>query len=444
MELDAPKLKIQIDCAYNLVVTVDFHADLTKPETVDIPLDLPLHGDWSIKGSGTKGESALRVYYGNMAVGRLGRQASLRYSLFWFKDGVTQCFDTGTWPKGPLPDRSESGGAYTFHDLEALPLEETAAASNGKYDPSTHRAYRLSFSIDSHSPFASCQADEKLQLATRLSKLSLEHVPHTFRLVFSKPDKTEAELWASGKLLSSKLPYFKDLLASDFEEAIVRRSKRARKSGAQPVDVADDQKSFDDSDDETDAVLFAVTPPKPSDATESADVSFHEIRIKLTAYSTYHALLVYLQTGMIRFAPLRSAASPSNPSSPSTRRDWLTEAACKTPSLPLPVSPKSLYRLIDLLRLPESDPLHDLCLRAFADSLTHHGAAHELFSDACVCLDKLRKAALGYVVENYSEVIATPSWKEMIGRVERDEVPGSSTVLVELMRAMGDALAKKG
>ncbi|GAA6021006.1 hypothetical protein JCM10207_003886 [Rhodosporidiobolus poonsookiae] len=444
MEPATPKPKIQVDCAYNLVVTVDFHADLTKPETIKIPLDLPLHGKWLISGYKQDQDVRLALANGQMAVGRLGHDVDSRYTLFWLEAGKAHELHGGVWDRAPLPDKREDGGAYSSSNTAPLALEEAATASNGRFDPSSHRAYRLVYRFDSHSPAASSQTDEKLLLATRLSNLSLEHNPHTLRLVFSRPDKTEAELWASGKLLSSKLPYFKDLLESDFEEATVRRSKRARKSGAQPVDPDENVTSIEASDDETDDLLFTVKPQTSNDSPESADAPFHEIRVKHAAYSTYYALLVYLQTGYIRFALLKSACSPLNPASLDTRTEQLSSTLSKDSALPPPVSPKSLYRLIDLLRLPESDSLHGLCLRAYGDSLTHHGAAHELFSDVCICFGALRKVALEYVAEHYDEVTATPSWNEMMGRVERDEVPGSSAVLVELLRATRSAEKKKG
>ncbi|GAA6013763.1 hypothetical protein JCM10207_008183 [Rhodosporidiobolus poonsookiae] len=443
MEPDTPKPKIQIDCAYNLVVTVDFHADLTKPETVDIPLELPFCGEWSLEGCNHKGNPTLGVTHRLIAAGRLGEVVKVRLSLFWMEGGIERLIRKASWGRAPLPKKDDNGETYMAKVMSSLRLEQASTASNGKYDPSTHRDYRVVLHVDSDSPVASHKTEEKLDLAKRLSALSFEHIPHTLRLVFTTPNGSEAELWASGKLLLSKLPFFKDLLASDFEEATVRCSKRARTSGAQPVDLPDDQTSFDDSDVETDGVLFTVKPPKLSDSSEAADVPFHEISIKYTAFSTYHALLVYLQTGMIRFAPLRSASSPSNPSSFTTRDDWLAESACKTPTLPLPVSPKSLYRLIDLLRLPDSDPLYDLCLRAFADSLTHHGAANELFSKTSVCFDKLRRVALEHVVEHYDEVTATPSWTDKLNQVTRGELPEAAPVLVELMRTW-DARLKKG
>ncbi|GAA6021031.1 hypothetical protein JCM10207_003893 [Rhodosporidiobolus poonsookiae] len=436
MEPDTPKPKIQIDCAYNLVVTVDFHADLTKPETVNIPLELPLHGEWLISGYEQDSKPALHLGYGAMSVGRLGADTTIRYSLFWLQGGTTRRIDAYTWANDPLPDKTITGVPHKRHDMGLVPLEAAAAASDGQFDPSTHRAYRLCLSIDSLAPVASHQTPEKLELASRLSQLGLEHIPHTLRLVFSRLNGSDAELWASGQLLSSKLPYFKDLLASDFEEATVRRSKRARKSGAHPVDVADEQKSFGDSDDETDDVLFTVRPPTSIDSPESADVPFHEISIKHTAFSTYHALLVYLQTGFVHFAPLKSASSPSNPSSSSTRRDYLSDAYDDKASLPLPVSPKSLYRLIDLLRLPDSDPLHTLCLRAFADSLTHDGAAHELFSEASICFDKLRAVVLEYILANHDAVTTTTSWNAVLAEIRGGERPDAAPVLVELLQAV--------
>lgn len=179
-------------------------------------------------------------------------------------------------------------------------------------------------------------------------------------------------------------------------------------------------------DDETDTLLVASSSPPKLDASSDADdLSYRQIRITKTAYSTFLAVILFLQTGHIRFAPLSSSLS-------TPRNDYLNPLLEKSPALPLPVSPKSVYRLADLLDLKATESgvspylpnLNSLALAAFRSSLTVEGAAHELFDEASVLYKDLRRAVLDFVKEKATEVTATTGWIEMMGRVERDEVPG--------------------
>ncbi|GAA5886144.1 hypothetical protein JCM6882_004279 [Rhodosporidiobolus microsporus] len=275
--------------------------------------------------------------------------------------------------------------------------------------------------------------------------LHFDPLPAQLRLFFPNLGNHGAELWVSSNVLSKAVPYFKDLLSSDFAEAAPRRSKRARQSGVEllPLPPHTD-KDFDDSDDETDDFLYSNRPPKLDDSIEASELSFREIAITQTAFSTYHALLVYLETGYVHFAPLRSACKPSNASGFSTRRDFLTEKLEDAPSLPLPVSPKSLFRLADLLRLSDDDPLSALCLRTLSNFLTHHGAALELFSDVSICYDKVRRVVLDYVVKNWEAVSETKSWKDKMSQIKAGELPDAAGIMVELMESLQSAESKKG
>ncbi|GAA5842237.1 hypothetical protein JCM11251_006755 [Rhodosporidiobolus azoricus] len=142
-------------------------------------------------------------------------------------------------------------------------------------------------------------------------------------------------------------------------------------------------------------------------------------------------------------SPLRSTFSANKTSDSVTRRDFLEDKLDDDPSLPLPVSPKSMYRLADLLRLPDADPLTSLCLRAFANSLTHHGAALELFSDVSNCFEPFRKIALDYVITNWHDVSETASWKEKMAEAKAGELPEATGVMVELLEAREEATKQR-
>ncbi|BGP12344.1 hypothetical protein JCM10213v2_000258 [Rhodosporidiobolus nylandii] len=326
--------------------------------------------------------------------------------------------------------RTDTGFKYWIRDTE---LAAIAAASHGTYDPARHRLYRLLFILE-HA-FPKDQAAEHASalegLARRTAGLNLEQLPHNVRLFFPRAHKDGAELWIKGDILSRSSPYLKDLLSSGFAEAQPRRSKRARTSGGAETTAAasQDEKDFDDSDDETDDFLFSKKPPSLSQSSEADDISFRQITITQTAFSTYHAVLVYLQTGFIHFAPLSSSFPLSDPAHP-TRRDFLSSKHDENPSLPLPVSPTSAYRLAHLLQLED---LQKRALEAVRASLTVKGAATELFSDTSVAYEELRKVVLEFAKENWAKVKESEGWEGMMDKVDRDEVQGGGSILVAVL-----------
>ncbi|GAA5860295.1 hypothetical protein JCM8547_003455 [Rhodosporidiobolus lusitaniae] len=164
------------------------------------------------------------------------------------------------------------------------------------------------------------------------------------------------------------------------------------------------EKDFDDSDDEADELFFLKRDFKQDEQRETA--RYRQITVIQTAFTTYYALLIYLQSGFCHFSPLRSSASTQ---SAATRADFLSSAYDKDPSLSLPVSPKSLYRLAHLLDL---DDLKVLSLAAAKRSLSPLNTAVNLFSNMSLVYDDLRKVVLDYAKENWEEVKASQGWNE--------------------------------
>ncbi|GAA5899965.1 hypothetical protein JCM8208_005553 [Rhodotorula glutinis] len=124
------------------------------------------------------------------------------------------------------------------------------------------------------------------------------------------------------------------------------------------------------------------------------NLSYKQVVITATAFSTYEAVLRFLATGYIQFAPLRSsclAASLPNSTSSTSRADRLRAVAEKDPDDLFPVSPKSTYRLAHLLEL---ERLQRMCLADLAQQLMPTSAAHELFDPASVLYDEWRKVVL--------------------------------------------------
>ncbi|BGP40696.1 hypothetical protein JCM10449v2_004658 [Rhodotorula kratochvilovae] len=281
--------------------------------------------------------------------------------------------------------------------------------------------------------FTQVGSEDAADVAYRCPLLSLNASPHDLRLVFPGVGKDGAELWTNAELLSATSSYFEDLLASDFAESIPISSKRRRADAPAKAKKATPaaEKEFDDSDDEADALVA------PTLASNSTDVqhAYREVVVTQTAFTTYRAALLYLTTGYLLFAPLASSLLPHNPAARSTRSEHLSRALAANPPLPLPASPKSVYRLSHLLSLPS---LSAAALSALAASLTPAGAASELFSRTAIAYDELRAVVLRYVVRHWEEVRASEGWKDAMARVNRDEVPGGGGVVVEVLQAVAE------
>ncbi|GAA6045077.1 hypothetical protein JCM8097_001338 [Rhodosporidiobolus ruineniae] len=423
--------KVAVDASYRVEISWDVEFDITAPAFhLEKPINgVPLAGDWSVEITKNTMLKA-GVNYGNkLPAGALGSAVVSRLALYWVdSDGVGHPLVADRY-EDPLPDAALDGGVYAGEilDVEKEDWERHAAKSNGAYVPSSHRAYRLSVHLERSYTDPVESARSGAQLAARLN---LEQVPHDVRLFFPSPRPGGAELWAKADILSEASAYFKDLLTSDFAESVPQRSKRARIEAVVKVDAAPNgpQKDFADSDDETDEFFFSKRPPNVDASPAADDLPYRQIAITQTAYSTYYAILVFLHTDFIHFAPLRSSSS-----SPSFRRDALETSYTERPTLPLPISPKSAFRLADLLDLPT---LRQRCLNAFRSALTVRGVAHELFSDTSIAYDDLRAVVVDYVKENWEAVRASEGWKEHMERIKAGEAPEAAPLVVEMMEKL--------
>ncbi|GAA5896007.1 hypothetical protein JCM6882_005584 [Rhodosporidiobolus microsporus] len=432
-------------------LVVDFEANLLDPE-LEASLaikGISLPGRWSVELAAGANEVDVTLTHNGAEASAFGARVAMSGELFWRSLNSNELLHETKWYRDePAPAISPEGGACNC--VSVVVKHSTLAAAKTRlgpvYDPGLRNPYRFVVLFNSSEPLLQNHSPEAEHLATYLSDLHLKQTPHDLRLFFPQTTKRsrDAELWVNAEIAGLLSAYFQGLLSAGFSEA-TRRSKRTRKSGAQPLPFSPVvEKDFDDSDDDTDAFLFSTKSPELNESNEASELSFREITITQTAFTTYHALLVYLHTGFVRFAPLRSACPPSSPASSNRRNDILAEALKDTPSLPLPVSPKSVFRLLDLLLLSDDDgKLASLCLRAISDSLTPAGAPLELFSDASICDEEIREVVLDYVVKNWDVVSETTSWKDKMEEIARDEVSGAAGVMVELMQAREVAWKKK-
>lgn len=261
-------------------------------------------------------------------------------------------------------------------------------------------------------------------------------------LRFRRLDNANLELWTTSGLLATASDYYKTLLASGCAETIPAGSKRKRGKAPAPVEQkspgqgspAQPTIDWQDSDDETDDYLVESRWPGCEIVDRDlVDLEYQQIDVRETAYSTMNAVLLYLATGHIDFAPLNSLLLTRDQDDGPARQTLLDEHVSGHPTLPPPVSPKSVYRLAHLLQCEE---LQQLALDALSTSLTTEGAACELFGPVSIAYADVKKVVLGYVVENWQEVQASTSWNEMREKATTGEVEGAAQILFDLLSTL--------
>ncbi|KAL7336953.1 hypothetical protein BJY59DRAFT_705435 [Rhodotorula toruloides] len=256
-------------------------------------------------------------------------------------------------------------------------------------------------------PYAAAEAVLTIQHAESITA----QVPQDVALVFPSSQRV---LWATAKALTQASPYLKELLESDFIEGSAQTSFDAAFETAGLVGSG-----FDDSDDENDTRDVAAAPA----SNREPKAPFKLVRIAQTSYTTYAAVLVWISSHHIAFAPLRSTSRSEELS-----KDLAVQACAasrdssiaKDANLPAPASPKSVYRLAHLLRL---DALAALALENLKSQLTPKNASYELYSDVACCYPAVRDVVLAYVVEHWNEVGKSKAASEMQDKAEQGELP---------------------
>ncbi|GAA5984451.1 hypothetical protein JCM10908_003351 [Rhodotorula pacifica] len=418
--------------------------DLPEGETrLPVQSDMPLKGDWFFEVTRQDTDSISFTWlHGILPFGQLGLRTHASMRLDWLIATDSGVVAASSFGLNSAPQRSEKGGVYRGYCLD-VSLNSWRADRDAHSLSDCH--FRLTFIItrelDSGKTARPIPPFADLTQARRIAKLGA--IPPTpLRLIFPKSSGSQLSLWITTSFLAKFSKYHKDLLASGCAETQPHRHARiddgktsaSASIGKDPqLEAHSEQSTFDwqDSDDEADEFLFTRD---VAFACEDAidKLEYRQITTRETAFSTFRAVLLYLQmkSGEIRFAPLQSALAPHNPEAKVTREQLITSAFAKEPDLPLPVSPKSVFRLAHLMRHAE---LQNVALGAFAARLTVHGAASELFSPISLAYDELRKLVIDYIAKNWKEVRATESWKVWRAKAMGGEVDNGAQILGELL-----------
>ena len=186
-----------------------------------------------------------------------------------------------------------------------------------------------------------------------------------------------------------------------------------------------------DSDDETDRVDLERSSRSLHDMRKDGAFSYKQVVVTQAAYSTYRAVLLWMQTGYIAFAPLSSSFDRA-PEPLKSRTDAIKAMHKEDPRLPYPVSPKSVYRLAHVLELQE---LESLAMRHFRkEALSLETAPAELFSELARDNVEWRTMILDWIMERWDEVEGCEGWTATMQRVEKGEIDGAASLMVEVLR----------
>jgi hypothetical protein len=237
---------------------------------------------------------------------------------------------------------------------------------------------------------------------------------------------TETKLWASSKVLVDQSAYYRSLLGSNFSESTTHTSPEGSDT---PESKADETiRLYEESDDETDA-QFADEIAKR--ACESVpNLPHKKVIINDAAFSTYQAILVWMSSSYIRFAPLRSRMENNASDENESRLQDIIKMVEANPETSLPASPKSVYRLAHLLELKD---LQEAALANLSSQLTAHNAATELFSDVASAYPAFRDVVLKYVVKNWSGVRASEAWKKIKEQADGHMLPAGAAYTALLL-----------
>ncbi|KAG6878495.1 hypothetical protein C0993_005424 [Termitomyces sp. T159_Od127] len=172
------------------------------------------------------------------------------------------------------------------------------------------------------------------------------------------------------------------------------------------------------------------------------------IVVKDVAYTTYMALLYYLYTDIVVFAPLSSAFLPKagdpiteNPrppsqseevsllknsnESPTSRRQWLQRWKEEHPGRPIPCSAKAMFRLADRLDLPE---LKERASHHIVKSLNVENIAYEIFTPFTAAFEDIRKAQVDFFLAHWKDIRTSVSMRHVWQQIRNGRHSGFEEV----------------
>ncbi|VDB84639.1 unnamed protein product [Peniophora sp. CBMAI 1063] len=183
--------------------------------------------------------------------------------------------------------------------------------------------------------------------------------------------------------------------------------------------------------------------------------------VKDVAYSTYRAVLYYLYTDIIHFAPLSSTfytmrgtvTAPTQTVSESqvnlvggasgktgqsaadtsygqtvnsgSRKEWIREWTELNPGRPLPCSAKAVYRLADKLGLRE---LRERAFEHIKNGLTVENVPYEVFSTFSATYEAVRKVEVKFFLDHWTQIRTSEAMRNVWQQIRVGRHPGFEEV----------------
>ncbi|KZT21113.1 hypothetical protein NEOLEDRAFT_1244832 [Neolentinus lepideus HHB14362 ss-1] len=210
-------------------------------------------------------------------------------------------------------------------------------------------------------------------------------------------------LFANSKILKERSSYFETLLSttSGFSESL--------------QDALIDYSDLSESPDSADFEKLEVPQTKDLQAAPLG----RTVVVKDVAYKTLKALVMYLYTGKITFAPLRSSQTSAS--------NVQCEIQC---------SPKSMYRLADKLGI---DEIKALALEAIRASISEDNILEESFSKFTSTYSEVQKMEVEILKRKCRTPLVIAGMDELIrGAVKEGELPHSDGVFTELFKYLAE------
>ncbi|KDQ07422.1 hypothetical protein BOTBODRAFT_60007 [Botryobasidium botryosum FD-172 SS1] len=222
-------------------------------------------------------------------------------------------------------------------------------------------------------------------------------------------------LYADRNVLQRESPYFRTMFRSGFQESGEHEPAAPSRKCVIP---------FEDSDEDSDAEDDGVKGCSPGELPEAApsipsptggvdlppvhERSMSKIYVSDASYRTMRAVLYYIYSDHIAFAPLRSL--PLLPSG--NTRETVIQAYLKTnPVYPTPVSSKSVYALAHKY---EISALQVVALHHYKLQITKSNVFTELFSAFCRLYEQPKTLAIEFAINNWGTLKDTSEWRKVV------------------------------
>ncbi|KAG1772339.1 hypothetical protein EDD22DRAFT_860612 [Suillus occidentalis] len=196
-------------------------------------------------------------------------------------------------------------------------------------------------------------------------------------------------------------------------------------------------------------------PTAPAEVKEVAGPKKMRVFIRDVAYATYKAVLYYIYTDVIVFAPISSsfhstaqkraptivstAQAPSDSQSnlldlpkggnstetPTSRREWIRKWQQNHPGRPSPCSAKAAYRLADKLGLLD---LKERAYQHIQKSLTVDNIPYEVFSPFSATFSDVRKVQVNFFLEHWGDIRSSDAMRSVWQQIRIGRHPGFEEV----------------